>query len=427
MLSTLRNAWRVPELRKKILFTFMVIVIFRLGVFIPVPGVDASKIATLVSSNSGSLLSFYDMIAGGAFSKFSIFALGVTPYINASIIIQLLTIAIPYLEQLSKEGQEGRKKIQNYTKYAALVFAVIQAYAAYALIRNSGAILIEGSMGLLLIILTMTTGTALLVWIGEQISVYGIGNGVSVIIFVNIVSSLPQTAYQIAGLRKTGEVSPVEVVIFVAVALALLITVIVINLAERRIPVQYAGKAVGRKVVKGQSSHIPIGLNSSGVMAIIFGMSIMQFPSVIAQIWPKSSFAVFVTKSPWSIFKPDTIKYAVAYFLLVLFFAWFYTIITFKPDEMAENMNKSSGFIPGIRPGEKTEIYLEKILTRISLLGGTFAGIIAIVPILAAMYSNFKGVSFGGTSLLILVGVSLDTMKQLESQLVMRHYEGFLK
>ena len=427
MLSTLRNAWRVPELRKRILFTLFVVIIFRLGVFIPVPGVDASKIATLVNSKSGSLLSFYDMMAGGAFSKFSIFALGVTPYINASIIIQLLTIAIPYLEQLSKEGQEGRKKIQNYTKYAALVFAVIQAYAAYALIRNSGAILIEGSMGLLLIVLTMTTGTALLVWIGEQISVYGIGSGVSVIIFVNIISSLPQTAYQIAGLRKTGEVSPVEVVIFVAVALALLITVIVINLAERRIPVQYAGKAVGRKVIKGQSSHIPIGLNSAGVMAIIFGMSVMQFPAVIAQIWPESSFAVFVTKSPWSIFKQDTMKYVIAYFLLVLFFAWFYTIITFKPDEMAENMNKSSGFIPGIRPGEKTEIYLEKILTRISLLGGTFAGIIAIVPILAAMYSSFKGVSFGGTSILILVGVSLDTMKQLESQLVMRHYEGFLK
>ncbi len=404
MLSTLRNAWRVPELRRRILFTLMIVVIFRMGVFIPVPGVDASKIATLVSSNSGSLLSFYDMIAGGAFSKFSIF--------------QLLTIAIPYLEQLSKEGQEGRKKIQNYTKYAALVFAVIQAYAAYALIKSSGAILIEGSMGLLLIILTMTTGTALLVWIGEQISVYGIGSGVSVIIFVNIISSLPQTAYQIAGLLKTGEVSPVEVVIFVAVALALLITVIVINLAERRIPVQYAGKAIGRKVIKGQSSHIPIGLNSSGVMAIIFGMSVMQFPAVIAQIWPESSFAVFVNKSSWSIFQQDTMKYVVAYFLLVLFFAWFYTIITFKPDEMAENMNKSSGFIPGIRPGEKTEIYLEKILTRISLLGGTFAGIIAIVPILAAIFSNFKGVSFG---------VSLDTMKQLESQLVMRHYEGFLK
>lgn len=426
MLSTLRNAWRVPELRRRILFTLMIVAIFRMGIFIPVPGVDASKVATLVG-DSGSLLSFYDMIAGGAFSKFSIFALGVTPYINASIIIQLLTVAIPYLEELSKEGQDGRKKIQNYTKYAAMVFAIIQGYASYVLIKNSGAILIDGTFGLLLILLTMTTGTMLLVWIGEQISIRGIGSGVSVIIFVNIISSLPTTSYQIAGLLQSKRVSLVEVVIFVAVALALLVTVVVINLAERRIPVQYAGKAVGRKVVKSQSSHIPISLNSAGVMAIIFGMSVMQFPTVIAQIWPNSSFAKFVTKSPWSIFEQNTMKYVIAYFVLILFFAWFYTIITFKPDEMAENMNKSSGFIPGIRPGEKTAVYLEKILTRISILGGIFAGVIAIVPILAAMFTNFQGISFGGTSLLILVGVSLDTMKQLESQLVMRHYEGFLK
>lgn len=426
MLSTLRNAWRVPELRRRILFTLMIVAIFRMGIFIPVPGVDASKVATLVG-DSGSLLSFYDMIAGGAFSKFSIFALGVTPYINASIIIQLLTVAIPYLEELSKEGQDGRKKIQNYTKYAAMVFALIQGYASYVLIKNSGAILIDGTFGLLLILLTMITGTMLLVWIGEQISTRGIGSGVSVIIFVNIISSLPTTGYQIAGLLQSNRVSLVEVVIFVAVALALLVTVVVINLAERRIPVQYAGKAVGRKVVKSQSSHIPISLNSSGVMAIIFGMSVMQFPTVIAQIWPNSSFAKFVTSSLWSIFQQNTLKYVVAYFLLILFFAWFYTIITFKPDEMAENMNKSSGFIPGIRPGEKTAAYLEKILTRISLLGGTFAAIIAVVPILAAIFTNFQGISFGGTSLLILVGVSLDTMKQLESQLVMRHYEGFLK
>ena len=428
MLSTLRNAWRVPELRKKMLFTLMIVIIFRMGIFIPVPGVDASKIQTLVGGGSGSLLSFYEMIAGGAFSKFSIFALGVTPYINASIIIQLLTIAIPYLEQLSKEGQEGRKKIQDYTKYSALVFAVIQGYAMYAMIKGTGAILLDGVPGLLLILLTMTTGTALLVWLGEQISVYGIGSGVSVIIFVNIVSSLPTTAVQIAQLTKTGSVSIVEVIIFVAVALALLVGVVVINIAERRIPVQYAGKAVGRKVMRNQSSHIPIGLNSSGVMAIIFGMSVMQFPIVISQIWPNSWFANFVNGSSWSIFQPNTVKYVIAYFALILFFAWFYTIITFKPDEMAENMNKSSGFIPGIRPGEKTAVYLEKVLTRVSILGGLFAAIVAIVPIVGSMASGLQGViSFGGTSLLILVGVSMDTMKQLESQLVMRHYEGFLK
>lgn len=426
MLSTLRNAWKVPELRKRMLFTLLIVVIFRLGIFIPVPGVDTSRLANL-TSGSGSLLGFYDMISGGAFSKFSIFALGVGPYINASIIIQLLTIAIPYLEQLSKEGQEGRKKIQNYTKYAAYIFALIQAYGMYALIANSGAIALEGKTGLFLILITMTTGSALLVWIGEQISVYGLGNGVSVIIFVNIISSLPTMIYQIMGLLSAKQVSPVEVIIFIAVVLALLLTVIVINLAERRIPVQYAGKAVGRKVVKGQSTHIPVSLNSSGVMAIIFAMSVMATPATIAQIWPNSSFAKFVTGSPWSIFNEKSYKYAIAYFVLILFFAWFYTLITFKPEEMAENMNKSSGFIPGIRPGEKTATYLEKILTRIAILGGTFAAIIAVVPILAGAYSNFKGVTFGGTSLLIMVSVSIETMKQLESQLVMRHYQGFLK
>lgn len=426
MLSTLRNAWKVPELRKRMLFTLLIVVIFRLGIFIPVPGVDTSKLVNL-TNNSGSLLSFYDMISGGAFSKFSIFALGVGPYINASIILQLLTIAIPYLEQLSKEGQEGRKKIQNYTKYAALVFAVIQAYAMYALIANSGAIALDGKTGLFFILLTMTAGSVLLVWIGEQITVYGLGNGVSVIIFVNIISSLPTTVYQIMGLLSAKTVSPVEVIIFIAVALALLVTVIVISLAERRIPVQYAGKAVGRKVIKGQSTHIPISLNSSGVMAIIFAMSLMSFPETIAQIWPNSSFAKFITTSPWSIFQSTSLKYAIAYFVLILFFAWFYTLITFKPDEMAENMNKSSGFIPGIRPGDKTATYLEKVLTRVAILGGTFAAIIAVVPILAGAYSNFKGITFGGTSLLIMVSVSVETLKQLQSQLVMRHYQGFLK
>ncbi len=426
MLSTLRNAWRVPELRKKMLFTLLVVIIFRMGIYIPVPGVDVSKLTNL-TSNSGSLLNFYDMISGGAFSKFSIFALSVQPYINASIIIQLLTVAIPYLEQLSKEGQEGRKKIQNYTKYAALVFAVIQAYAMYALIAGSGAIASEGKAGLLLIVLTMVAGSSLLVWIGEQISVYGIGNGVSVIIFVNIISSLPTTALQIAGLFEQNRVSLVEVIIFITVAIALLLAVIATNLAERRIPVQYAGKAVGRKVVKGQSTHIPIGFNSSGVMAIIFGMSVMAMPGTIAQIWPTSAFAKFVTQSPWSIFRSGSMLYIVSYFALILFFAWFYTLITFKPEEMAENMNKSSGFIPGIRPGEKTAIYLEKVLTRIAILGGTFAAIIAVAPIVTEAFSNFKGIQFGGTTLLIMVGVSVDTMKQLESQLVMRHYQGFLK
>ena len=425
MLSTLRNAWKVPELRKRMLFTLFIVVIFRLGIFIPVPGVDASKLANLTSS--GTLFTFYDMLSGGALSKFSIFAMGVGPYINASIVLQLLTIAVPYLEQLSKEGQDGRQKIQNYTRIAAIVFSVVQGIAVYAMINSAGALQMDGKFGLFLVILTTTAGSTLLVWLGEQIQVYGIGNGVSVIIFVNIISTIPTMAYQIGGLQKAGSVSIVEVIIFILVALALLLSVIVVNLAERRVPVQYAGKAVGNKVFKGQSTHIPFSLNSSGVMAIIFSMSVMQFPETIARIWPKSSFATFVLESPWSIFQRGSLKYVVVYFVLILFFSWFYTIVTLKPDEMAENMHKSSGFIPGIRPGEKTAIFLEKVLTKVSIIGGTFAGIIAVFPIIMESYTKFKGIAFGGTSILIIVGVALETMKQLESQLVMRHYQGFLK
>lgn len=425
MLSTLRNAWKVPELRKRLLFTLLIIVIFRLGIYIPVPGVDASKLINF--TNSGTLFTFYDMLSGGALSKFSIFAMGVTPYINASIVIQLLTVAVPYLEQLSKEGQDGRQKIQNYTRVAAFVFAILQAFAMYAMIRHSGALTISGNLELFIIILTMTAGSTLLVWLGEQIQEYGIGNGISMIIFINIISTIPTTVFQIAGLRRADEVSIVEVIIFILVALALLVAVIVVNLAERRVPVQYAGKAVGNKVFKGQSTHIPFGLNSSGVMAIIFAMSVMQFPETIAKVWPTSSFAKFITESPWSIFQRGSLKYVIAYFVLILFFSWFYTIVTFKPDEMAENMNKASGFIPGIRPGENTEIFLEKVLTRISILGGVFAAVIAVFPIVLEAYTRFKGIGFGGTSLLILVGVASETMKQLQSQLVMRHYQGFLK
>ncbi|GAA0127323.1 MULTISPECIES: preprotein translocase subunit SecY [Clostridium] len=423
MLSTLRNAWKVPELRKRMLFTLFIVVIFRLGIFIPVPGVDASKLASL--SSSGTLFTFYDMLSGGALSKFSIFAMGVTPYINASIVIQLLTIAVPTLEQLSKEGQEGRQKIQNYTRLAAVVFAVFQGIAMYMLIN--GTLKSTGYMELFIIVLTMTAGSSLLVWLGEQIQVYGIGSGVSVIIFVNIISTIPTTIYKVAGLRQAGEVSLVEVIIFVLVALVLLLAVIIINLAERRVPVQYAGKAVGNKVFKGQSTHIPFSLNSAGVMAIIFAMSVMQFPETIAKIWPTSAFAKFIMESPWSIFKSGSLKYIITYLVLILFFSWFYTIVTFKPDEMAENMHKSSGFVPGIRPGKPTEVFLESVLTKVSIMGGVFASIIAIFPIVVEAYSNFKGIAFGGTSLLIIVGVALDTMKQLESQLVMRHYQGFLK
>ncbi|SHH84517.1 protein translocase subunit secY/sec61 alpha [Clostridium collagenovorans DSM 3089] len=425
MLSTLRNAWKVPELRKRLLYTLLILVFFRMGNFIPVPGVNTESLSSLTSS--GNLFSFYDLLSGGAFSRFSIFAMGVTPYINASIIVQLLTFAIPTLEQMSKEGQEGRKKIQNITRYSAVVFGVIQAFGMYAIIQRSGALTDNTKLGLFLILITMTTGSVFLVWLGEQITAKGLGNGISLIIYVNIISRVPQSVYSIINLQKTGDANFIQVVTLVALVIAMLIGVIIVTLSERRIPVQYAGKAAGSRMFKGQSTHIPISPSSSAIIAIIFAMSVMQFPGTIATFIPESGFANFVLNSKWSVFRSNTWPYIVTYFILIVFFTWFYTQITFKPDEMAENMHKSSGFIPGIRPGEPTMKYIEKVLTRVSILGGVYAAAIALFPIFLSMYTNFKDLAFGGTAILIVVGFALETSKQIESQLVMRHYQGFLK
>lgn len=425
MLSTLKNAWRVPELRKRILWTIFLVAIFRLGNYIPVPGIDTTRLTDMTKSQN--LIGFYDLISGGAFSRFSIFAMGVVPYINASIIMQLLTVAIPQLEQLSKEGEEGRKKIQNYTRYASIIFGLIQAYTSYVLIWNAGALKDTSKLNLFMILLTLTTASTFLMWLGDQITVKGLGNGVSLLIFVNIISRFPTIIYQIAGLQKTEAVNPVQLVIFILVAALLLLSVIIMSAAERRISVQYAGKTVGNRSFKGQSTHIPINMTSSAVIAIIFAMSVMQFPATIAQFFPTSKISLFITGSKYSIFRSNSWTYAVVYAILVVFFSWFYTQVTFKPDEMAENMHKSSGFIPGIRPGMPTAKYIENILTRVSVIGGIYASIIAIIPIITEGYTNFKGISFGGTSMLIMVGVALDSLRQLESQLVMRHYQGFLK
>lgn len=425
MLSTLKNAWQVPELRKRILWTIFLVAIFRLGNFIPVPGIDTTRLTEMTKSQN--LVGFYDLISGGAFSRFSIFAMGVVPYINASIIMQLLTVAIPQLEQLSKEGEEGRKKIQNYTRYASILFGIIQAYTSYVLIWNAGALQDTSKFNLFVILLTLTTASTFLMWLGDQITVRGLGNGVSLLIFVNIISRFPTTVYQIVGLQKTEAVNPVQVVIFVLIAAALLLSVIIMSAAERRISVQYAGKTVGNRTFKGQSTHIPINMTSSAVIAIIFAMSVMQFPATIAQFFPTSKISLFITGSKYSVFRSNSWQYALVYAILVVFFSWFYIQVTFKPDEMAENMHKSSGFIPGIRPGQPTAKYIENILTRVSIIGGLYASIIAITPIISEGYSNFKGISFGGTAMMIMVGVALDSLRQLESQLVMRHYQGFLK
>ncbi len=425
MLSTLRNAWKVQDLRKKIIWTVFLIAIFRMGSYIPVPGIDTDSLKAL--TQSGSLVSFYDLISGGSFSRFSIFALGVVPYINASIIMQLLTVAIPKLEQLSKEGDDGRKKIQKITRYASIVIGAITAYGSYVIIHNVGALKSNSPVSMFLILLTLVVGSTFLMWLGDQITVKGVGNGTSLIIFANILSSLPMTGYQIYNLSKIGKINIVEVALFIFFTLALLAGVIYLSLAERRITVQYAGKAVGNKMMKGQSTHIPLSIIGTTVIAIIFAMSVMSFPTTIAQFFPEAGWSQWIIGSSYSPFNAKTWMYPVLYALLTIFFTWFYTQITFKPDEMAENMHKSSGFIPGIRPGKPTEIYLEKVLNRISMFGGCFAAIIAVVPILVANYTPFQGIQFGGTSLLILVSVSLEIMRQLESQLTMRHYQGFLK
>lgn len=423
MISTFKNIWRVPELRKRLFWTFVLVLLYRLGDQILVPGVDATRLANL--AHSGTLFSFYDLISGGSFSRFSIFAMGVTPYINSSIVIQLLTVAIPALEAMQKEGEEGRKKLQNYTRYGAIAFALLQSISTYAIMVNFGAIPDSSRtwLNVFLIVTIVTTASTFLMWLGDQITVKGIGNGISLLIFVNIISRIPSQAGTVGGY---SDQMPVQVITFVVLILAVLFAIIVMSLAERRIPVQYAGKTVGNKIYKGQSTHIPINVNASGIIAIIFAMSVLQFPSTIAQFFPKSSFWLLLSKGSHSIFYDKSWEYALANFLLVIFFTWFYTEVTFKPEEMAENMHKSSGFIPGIRPGEPTAEYITKVLAKISIIGGAFAGLVAVFPLIFTAM-GMEGISFGGTSLLIMVGVAVETSRQIEAQLVMRHYQGFLK
>ena len=419
MLSTLRNAWKVPELRKKFCWTIFLVAIFRMGTHIPVPGINAEFISRIQEMTQSGLLGFYDLISGGAFSNFSILALGVTPYINASIIMQLLTIAIPSLEQLSKEGQEGRKKIQNATRYVAIVIAVILAIGSVASFGSQGAMISSSSLELVIVIMSLVVGSTFCIWLGDQITVKGFGNGTSILIFVNIISRLPLTVSKV--------LDKVALALFIVAVIALLAISIFFSLAERKIPVQYAGKAVGNKVMKGQSTHIPLSIISAAVIAIIFAMSVMGFPKAIAQFFPNSSVSQWIIGSSYSIFNEKTWMYPVIFALLTVFFTWFYNEVTLKPDEMAENLNKSAGFVPGIRPGEQTTEYFEKILARVSIIGGVFAAFLAVTPILVEQYTPFKGIQFGATAVLIVIGVAMDFSRQLQSQMVMRHYEGFLK
>ncbi len=424
MLETLRNAWKIPDLRSKMTYTFMMLVIFRLGAAIPVPGINVDIVRGVI--DDGGILSMFDMFSGGAFGNMTIFALSITPYITASIIMNLLTIAIPSLEQLAKEGEEGRKKMAQYTRYGTIVLALIQATGiTVGLFRQ--AILDQSAFSFFTVIITLTAGTAFLMWLGEQITENGIGNGISLIIFAGIVSGIPGGIANTLQLLQQNEISIIAVIVFLLIAVVIVAGVVYITEGKRKIPVQYAKRVVGRKMYGGQSSHIPLKVNQSGVIPVIFAMSLLAFPQTLSMVFGQDSgLARFVTNWLSTATLQGSIFYTLLSSVLIVFFTYFYTAITFNPVDVANNMKKQGGFIPGIRPGKPTVDYLNKVLNRITLAGGLFLALIAALPIVISAVFNLP-IAFGGTALLIVVGVSLETVKQVEAQMLMRHYQGFLK
>lgn len=424
MLSTLKNAWKVPEIRKKIMFTLMMLLVFRLGSSIPVPGMKSEVISQMFEGTAGGLLDFINLMAGGAFKNFTIFALNIYPYITASIILQLLTIAIPSLEALSKEGEVGRKKIAQYTKYATIVLALVQA-TGISLGFFRQALINDSPLSVAVVIITLTAGTAFLMWLGEQITEKGIGNGISLIIFIGIVSSAPAGLLKIYQSIQAGTASVISAVVFLIIALAIIVGVIMIQEGQRKIPVQYAKRVVGRKVYGGQSTHIPMKVLMAGVIPVIFSTSLLQTPQLLALFFKDGAFANFVTNY-LSVGSPVGIWiYSILNVLLIIFFTYFYTAMQFNPIEYATNLKQNGGFIPGIRPGKPTSDYLTKVLSRITLAGGIVLAIIATLPVIVEAIVKLN-IHFGGTAILIVVGVVIETIKQIESQMLMRHYKGFL-
>ena len=418
MFSALANIYKIPELRQKVIFTLVMFAVFRLGTHIPVPGVDPSAIEQLFAT--GNLFGLLDLFSGGAFSKFSIFAMSITPYINASIIMQLLTVVIPTLEQWSKEGQEGHKKTTKVTRYLTVALAFFQAVGMSIGLKQ--AILNPNPVSILIIAITLTGGTIFLMWIGEQITANGVGNGISLIIFAGIVAALPKNLGTIYSYLQAGTISYFNAFVFAVIALLMIVFVIYIQEGNRRVPISYAKRVVGKKTYGGSSSHIPLKVNHAGVIPIIFASSVLMFPVTVAQFievpWVTTLAGYFAWGTPL-----QTSIYA----LLIIFFTYFYTAVTVKISDMAENLKKYGGFIPGIRPGKPTEEYLDTVMTRITLAGAVFLAFIAVLPNLVAGATHIEGVYFGGTALLIVVGVALNTMKQIESMVVMRHYQGFMK
>lgn len=424
LLKTLSQAWKVEELRKKILFTLMMLVVYRIGSNIPVPGINRTYLSQMFSGETG-LLDLFDLFSGGSFSNFTIFALSITPYVTASIIVQLLTIALPYFERLSKEGNEGHKKMATITRYMTVVLGLIQAIGlTVGLFKN--AVVDKSAFASITIIMVLTAGTVFLMWLGEQINEYGIGNGISLIIFAGIVERFPTFVRNTYAQVSEGAISGVAVLTLLIVSVMLVMVIILFEQGVRKIPVQYAKRVVGRKMYGGQSTHIPMKVNQAGVIPIIFSLSLLQFPLIVTYFAPKSAYADFVNKYISPSGDPGLWIYVVLNVVLTMFFTYFYTAITFNPTEVAENMRQSGGFVPGIRPGTATVEYLSRVMSRLCFSGGLFLAAVSVIPTIVSNFTPFE-MTFGGTSLLIAVGVATDTVKQIQNQMLMRNYQGFLK
>ncbi len=433
MFKTIRNAWAIPDLRRKILFTLLIVLVFRIGSIIPVPFLDMGALGQLMKGvdDSGSMLSYLNTLSGGAFSNATLFAMGVTPYINSSIIMQLLCVAIPPLERMTKEGEVGRKKIGKITRYVTVLLGLIQGGAYFWYLYRSGVTTYNQGFDLVysavIIILAFTAGTALMMWLGEQINSHGIGNGISILLFAGIIARFPYTISILGQYWQQGMEQDQSFLVFVPLWIVIFLGVIwVITFmqdSERRIPIQYAKRVVGRKMYGGQSSYLPIKVALGGVLPIIFASSILSIPSTIKMFWqPSGGFWA----SFFDAFSTEGWLYMLLYFIFIIAFAYFYTAIQYNPVEMANNLKQNNGTIPGIRPGHPTVDFISKILSRITLIGALFLALIALLPLVYAALTDMRGLSMGGTSVIIIVGVALETSKQMESQMMMRHYKGFL-
>ncbi len=431
MFNTLKNAFKIKDIRTKILYTFLMLIVVRIGSQLPIPGVNREYFAQWFSQQSGDAFSFFNAVTGGSFEQLSVFALSITPYITSSIIMQLLTIVIPKLEEWQKDGEDGRKKILSITRYVTIGLSLVQSIAMSVGFGNKGLLQEFNALSVVTVVVTLTAGSAMLMWIGEQITEKGVGNGISIVLLINIVSRIPadlSSLYESFIKGKTPAYAILAAVIIIAIILVTVVLTVILQDGERRISVQYAKKMQGRKMVGGQSTHIPLKVNTAGVIPIIFASSLLQFPVVIAALAGKSgsNWVKYLSSSNWC--EPSNLKYSiglVVYIILCVFFAYFYTSITFNPLEVANNLKKAGGFIPGIRPGSPTSDYLTKILNNIILIGVIGLIIVAVIPI---FFNGVFGanVTFGGTSLIIIVGVVLETMKQIESQMLVRYYKGFL-